>query len=183
MVLLLAGNAPAWADGFVLSEWALSNYPSNNNGYVVTNGSPIASSISLYGGNYNYITLPADAHTDYTKIMAADTVVTFHWEYTSFDNWGRSSFDPAFYLIAGNAIVLINDSSAIGSGSVSAWVNSGDVFGFRVATVDGCCGRAELTVSELTERAPDQVPEPSTLALLGTGGAALFGRWRRRMAG
>lgn len=101
------------------------------------------------------------------------------WSYTgggtiSFDWSVVISADPGFgsfgYLINGNYTSL--STGSFGGGSVVLNLNAGDVFAFRVNTVDGIFGQNAYSVTSF-------VPAPGALALLGMAGVTGARRRRR----
>ena len=85
-----------------------------------------------------------------------------------------SFYDP-FFVLNGTPIQLTDDSgSQIQSGTFMFYVLAGDIFGFRIRTIDNIFGRATVTISNFEAPAP-AVPEPSnilgliTISALGVG--------------
>jgi hypothetical protein len=117
--------------------------------------------------------------TDFTTLAVGDGLVSFSWDYITFDGEGPS-WDPFGYLLDGTFTQLTdNGGGSPQSGSASFSVLAGQTFGFRVLAVDDTAGRAQSTISSF--EAPAAIPEPGTwaAAALLAGGAA-FMRWRKR---
>lgn len=149
------------------SHWTLTNTGGSTNGFVDTSGAP--ASITLHGGSSQSGT-PGD--TDFTIASAATGLVSFNWSYFSTDT---GTFDSAYFLLNGKPTFLA-DNGHQGSGTFSMAVSGGDIFGFRVHSVDNLFGDGELTVSSFN--AP--VPEGSTLSLLALGALGVTAVMRRR---
>ncbi len=110
---------------------------------------------------------------DYIIDAAADGVVSFNWHYATADNDG-SMFDPFGYLLNNVFYKLsVDDMFDDQFGTVSFFVNRGDIFGFRMASVDSGYGAATATISQFT--AP--TPIPAAMWLLA---APLFGVLSKR---
>jgi hypothetical protein len=144
------------------------------NGSVDTSGAP--TSITLIGSDtWSGIQI----FTDYTTLAVGDGLVSFSWDYITFDTAGPT-WDPFGYLLGGTFTQLTdNGGGQSQSGSASFSVLAGQTFGFRVVTIDGIYGPAQSTISSF--EAPAAIPEPGTwaAAALLAGGAA-FMRWRKR---
>jgi hypothetical protein len=152
------------------ANWTFST--TGGNGSVDTSGAP--TSITLVGSDAGTV---AQILTDYTTLAVGDGLVSFSWDYFTFD--GAPVFDPFGYLLDGTFTQLTDNGGAISqSGSASFSVLAGQTFGFRMVTVDDIYGRAQSTISSFEVAA---VPEPGTwaAAALLAGGAA-FMRWRKR---
>lgn len=148
----------AWADFSGLYDpdnWLLTN--TNADGWVDISGAPGA--IALTGGNNG---IPGESDfpgtTDYEVVVgtfSGCTVnVSFDWFYSTEDGPG---FDPAGYLV--NGVFNQLTESAGGNeqnGSVAVALSAGDVFGFRVATVDNVYGAGAL--SEISDFNVVQAP-------------------------
>lgn len=127
--------------------------------------------ITLTGGNNGSGNPGA---TDFTISSPRAGQVTFSFSYSSTDT---AFSDSAGFLL--NGLFTPEAASSGQTGTATFMVNTGDVFGFRVATADNTGEPATFTVSSFS--AP--VPEPSTLALLLVpGAAALWVGTRRRRA-
>jgi hypothetical protein len=144
------------------------------NGSVDTSGAP--RSITLVGSDNGFNI--GSRFTDYTTLAVGDGLVSFSWDYETFDNGGPGE-DPFGYLLEGNYTQLSDNGGAMDqSGSASFSVLAGQTFGFRVVTADDLWGPAQSTISSFEVAA---VPEPGTwaAAALLAGGAG-FMRWRKR---
>ena len=170
-----AGPAQAAIVGFQgpydPANWTLT--PNGGNGSVDMLLAP--TSITLIGsdaGTGNF--------TDFTTLAVGDGLVSFSWDYITFDGEGPS-WDPFGYLLDGTFTQLTdNGGGQSQSGSASFSVLAGQTFGFRVVTIDGIYGPAQSTISSF-EAPSAAIPEPGTwaAAALLAGGAA-FMRWRKR---
>jgi hypothetical protein len=148
-------------------NWTFQNTGGSTDGFVDTSGAP--ASIRLVGGNSGSGTL---GDTNFTIAAAASGTLTFHWSYFSIDS---GPFDAAYFLLNG-APTFLADNGHQGSGDFSIALTSGNVFGFRVESLDNVAGPGELTISNFN--AP--VPEGSTLSLLALGALGVAMVMRRR---
>jgi hypothetical protein len=102
----------------------------------------------------------------------------FDWNYSTLD---EPFFDPFDSLLNGNFTQLTNNGGGSPqNGTYMFNVLAGDIFGFRVATVDNIGGRATATISNF--KAPTPVPEPTSvisLLALGALGAGIKGLKRK----
>ncbi|MDH3825410.1 MAG: hypothetical protein OES14_06420, partial [Nitrosopumilus sp.] len=130
-VSLVAGSTIAYADfsgDYDPANWTLTT--NGGDGSVDTFGAP--GTIVLTGSDSN--TEPGDnIDTDYTVEIdtQCSTTINFDWGYTSIDS---PPYDSAFYLLGGTATFLTDNDGESGSESVLA--SPGDIFGFRVNTMD-----------------------------------------------
>lgn len=175
-LLLVTTVAPVEA-GFIsyydVTNWTTTKTPGTSDASVDTFLAP--ASVTLIGADNEV----GPSNLDFTVAAHSNGTVTFNWDYTSYDTWD-ASWDPFGYLLNGVFTQLTdNGGSSSQSGVVSFLVSSGDIFGFRQASVDSILGRGVTTVSDFN--AP--VPEPMTLALLGLGllGGARRLRSRQRL--
>ena len=158
------------------ANWTLAT--NGGNGSVDTAGAP--ASITLFGsdtGSFNPIS------TDFTTLAAGDGLVSFSWNYVTFDGEGPS-YDRFGYLLGGSFTQLSDNSGASSqSGSASFSVFAGQTFGFRIFSTDDAYGRAQSTI--LSFEAPGAaIPEPGTwaAAALLVAGGALVRRRRRKIS-
>jgi hypothetical protein len=162
--LILSSAQTARAD--FSGPYAPANWTLNANG---GSGSAVNDgfTLTLTGNDAGF----GDVMTDYSISAVASGTWSFDWLYTSSDS---ENFDDGGYLLNGvYTLLAINAQSGI-TGQVSIGVNTGDIIGFRVHSVDGAFGPGVLTITNFV--AP--VPAPGSLALLGL--AAMSGRSRRR---
>ncbi|HAX77143.1 MAG TPA: PEP-CTERM sorting domain-containing protein [Cyanobacteria bacterium UBA11372] len=150
------------------SNFTLTN--TNANGFVDTTGAP--ASITLTGGdNLSGVF----GTTDYTTTALFQGLVSFNWEYFSFNS--SPELDPFGFLLNGNFTQLTdNNGSTSQSGIFNISVNTGDIFGWRVATIDNAFGPAKVTLSNFNASTPaTDVPEPSSILAILTFGALGLG--------
>lgn len=164
--------SPARADFsgyYAPGNFSLTN--TNADGFF-TSAAPI--SITLFGGA-NGSGNPGT--TDFTITAPATGVVMFDWAYSTTD---IPILDDAGFLLNGNYVELAPVDGL--SGPFAVAVMAGDVFGFRVETLDNTEDRGAFTVSNFSGPTAS-VPEPSGLTLIAT--AAVLGgvAARRRSAG
>lgn len=182
-ILLSAIAAPASAA--FIGDYAMANWTSTpNTGSINTAGAP--NTLVMTSSNTGSF---STVDTDFTITASGAGSVAFDWGYVTNDLDGSifNAFyvDPMGYLINGvftqlNFADLPQGGSE--SGSASFNVNMGDVFGFRIYAQDDFNGSATATISNFNF-APDTVPEPQSLALLGIGLAAFgLAASRRRRA-
>jgi len=152
-------------------NWTLTT--NGGSGSVNTSGAP--TSITLEGSDDG-----AGNSTDFTTLAVGDGLVSFSWDYRTFDDFAFN--DPFGYLRNGTFTKLTDDFLRAQSGSASFSVLAGQTFGFRAATLNGGGGAGLATITSF--EAPGgsaAVPEPGTwaAAALLAGGAG-FMRWRKR---
>jgi len=177
LMLVVSPQAQASIVGFQgpydPANWTLTT--NGGNGSVDTSGAP--ASVMLVGsdaGSFSQI------FTDFTTLAVGDGLVSFSWDYITFDS-GGPSWDPFGYLLGGTFTQLTdNGGGQSQSGSASFSVLAGQTFGFRVNSVDDTTGPAQSIISSF-EAPGAAIPEPGTwaAAALLAGGAG-FMRWRKR---
>ncbi|RCJ40189.1 hypothetical protein A6770_10600 [Nostoc minutum NIES-26] len=158
----------AFVGAYDPSRWTLINIDAD--GYVNTSGVP--AQIQLYGGDTNS---NSPGTTDYKITAVADGVVKFKWNYLTEETGDGAAYDP-FSFVKNDISTDIFSSplETTGQGTYSTTVVAGDVFSFRVTTVDNRLGRGNVTISNFN--AP--VPEPLTIG--GSVVALGFGWWLKR---
>lgn len=110
---------------------------------------------------------------DYIIDAVTDGVVNFNWFYTTADNDG-SQFDPFGYVLNNNFFQLSVDGLFEDQfGTVAFNVSQGDIFGFRMASLDSGYGAATATITHFS--AP--TPLPAAMWLMA---APLFGLLSKR---
>jgi hypothetical protein len=95
-----------------------------------------------------------DALTQTTISVVSNGTVTFSWNFTTEDEDG-SGFDLGYY-INGTRYDLVDASGDITQiGVVAIEVTTGDLLGFGVDEIDGCCGGGFLTITNFTAEVAD----------------------------
>ncbi len=151
------------------STWTFTN--TNADGSVNTAGAP--ASIALTGGDDGS---GLNGTSDYTHMALTGGIVCFDWSYSSTDT--DPFFDHANFYLNGVGTNLNGFDATLGgpltqSGTHSATVAAGDVFGFQVNTLDNIFGSASLTISNFS--APvcplpgDMVCDPLATIFSGNG--------------
>lgn len=165
------GSQLAHANGFsgfyAPSNWTLTT--NGGDGSVFLGDSP--SAIRLTGNDAG----GANISTDYTTFAVVSGSVSFTWDYATSDG---PYYDRFGYLGGGIFTELTSrDGGEPQSGTATFNVNSGDIFGFRILSTDGCCGAGNSTISNFSAPA---TPVPGPLPALGL--LAAFGFSRRLRA-
>ena len=128
------------------ANWASST---NGNGYTNSAGAP--ASITIVGSNNSYLSTPT--LTNFSIPVTVAGTISFDWNYQS--NNSASYWDQFGYTLNGTFYKLTSDAgpytgSTTQNGSTSISVNIGDVFGFRIHSVDDAAGNAYTTVTNFT---------------------------------
>jgi len=118
-------------------------------------------------GNTDYAT--------YTHLAVGTGMVDFTWAYDSTD---VDQYDGGGYVVNGVFTFLAYNEDVPAGGPGSFAVNAGDTFGFFVFSDDSAFDPGILTITEFS--APQAIPEPATMAVLGLGLAGAIARRRRR---
>ncbi|MDJ0690785.1 MAG: hypothetical protein QNJ41_20040 [Xenococcaceae cyanobacterium MO_188.B32] len=141
-------SAQAAFSGFYApSNFTLTN--TNANGFVDITGAP--SSVTLTGGNNLSGTFGT---TDYTTTAFGDGQVSFDWDYLSFN--ASPEFDPFGFLLNGDFTQLTDNNGLLSQfDGFTTSVQEGDIFGWRIATIDNGFGAAQTTISNFDAPAPE----------------------------
>jgi hypothetical protein len=88
-------------------------------------------------------------------ILTQGGTISFNWDFNTTDG---AQFDPAYYI--NNVPVQLTDDTGPQSqdGSISFAANAGDLIGFGVNSVDGCCGAATLVITSFSAPADPCLP-------------------------
>ncbi|MDH5391589.1 MAG: PEP-CTERM sorting domain-containing protein [Gammaproteobacteria bacterium] len=98
--------------------------------------------------------------TTYFTTIDQDMIFNFDWIFGTSDVDGPA-LDPFGYFINDTFTQLTDDNGVfLQAGSEQISLLNADLFGFYIDSTDGCCGGAAAVID---------VPEPSTLALMGLG--------------
>ena len=160
---------------FQLNDFTLSNTNGDGSALTAAGGSTL-----IFTGPNNGSGLPGS--TDLTTLAKGTGLVQFQYTYSTLDVWDPSDptatpNDYAGYLLGSTFTQLANQDGQ--SGTVSFPVSLGQLFGFRIVTVDNLGEPGILTISNFT--APGgaaSIPEPGTWSLLLVAGGAALARHR-----
>ena len=156
---------------FDVANWTLVNMPAGVNGSFNTNPGPTIE-LFVVGGDAS---TPGD--TDFQIEIPMDGQIHFDWGYQSTDSgdWDRGGYavDGVFTQLANNAsqVAFFNQSRSVE-------VGAGDLFAFRVNTVDGLQGAGVFGVTNFVFE-PDVCSEELTnvawLSVMPTTGSVPSG--------
>jgi hypothetical protein len=173
VAITAASAAPIGFSGdYAPGNWTLTNTPVGTAGSVDASGAP--HSVIITSGNAGI-----GGTTDFTITMPVSGVVSFCWFFESVEDDPEN--DPFGYTVNGVFTVLTKPFDSLQNGSVTLFLNQGDVFGFRAATTDGEFGPSLTTICNFNV----SVPEPVSLVVFGglvAGGAGVALRRRRSKA-
>jgi hypothetical protein len=153
-----------FAGAYAPANWILN--ANGGDGSADTAAAP--NSITLIGSSTRGIDPGPPVDTDYTTTAAGSGPVSFDWNYSTFDADGYDGFG---YLL-NSTFTFLTDSPSSGSNQFN--VVTGDIFGFRVFSVDDAWGEGFATISNFS------APVPGPLPLLGVGAAFSYSRRLRR---
>jgi hypothetical protein len=155
---------------YAVSNWTttLTGTPPGGGSTINMTGAPV--SIQILGGDGGCADPDADPCTiSFTIAAVASGIVSFDWDYESFD-LSFAAFEQFGFLLNGVFTQLSDDGGPDEqSGSESFTVSLGDVFGFRHDCTDCQFGPANTTISNFSAPVDAAIPEPPTLVLLGAG--------------
>ncbi len=156
----------AFVDAYDVSSWSTSV----NKGKVITSGAP--NSVTLQSSNASF----GERNQDFFYTSEGWGTVSFDWSYKTADNRG-SAYDAFGWLLNGVFTKLTNDTAGnIQSGSYVFNVKIGDIFGFRINSLDSQKGSGSGTVSNFS--GPNAVPAPGALWLMAAPVLALLRKKR-----
>lgn len=174
LVSILALSVPARAITFGFtgdyapSNWNLTN--SNADGFVDTSNAP--NSITLTGGNNGSGSFGRTTYS-ITNTKPVPVNISFNWLYSSLD-WTPSA--DWFGVNQNGSYTTIANNNA--GGTYTTLIPNGNTFGFSIATLDNCCGRGSVTISNFSA-----TPVPFESNAAPAGMAIVFGALmlRRRL--
>lgn len=175
MLLSVMGLKAQFNGAFAVANWGTAAI--NSDGITNTSGAP-ASIYMVSGDNYSQLS----GTNDFTIMITQTGFITFDWSYSTGDD---PAYDWPEYVVNGVSNTLSNYSFGlyIQSGSQPCIpVTAGQVFGFRMYTVDNDFGPATCTFSNfsfstgnltITPASPTVCPG-NTVALTASGGNNVF---------
>ena len=167
IALLCTMSTVAFADNFSSAGFTFSQ-SSGTNGFVTPNA---PSGFYIQGTDG-----AAAGDTTYSTTFAYSGNLSFDWTAHSNDSDGFP-FDPFSIKLNGGTLVNVAGGTDA-NGSLSFAINAGDSLVFNIHSLDGCCGPSMATISSFNT---SSVPEPGSIALLGTGLLGLGGSLRRKI--
>ncbi|HRQ63433.1 MAG TPA: hypothetical protein PKZ76_00970, partial [Xanthomonadaceae bacterium] len=157
------GGVSDFEGDFAIGNWDLVNDPAGVGGSFNTNAGPPVE-LFVEGGDDGI-----GGNTDFQITIPADGEISFDWGYQSTDT---ECWDSGGYAINGVYTELACNDAAVpyfdGSGTVP--VSAGDVFAFRVFTVDGDFGPGILGVTNFAFQ-PTGDPPPSITSVTPDSGS------------
>ena len=163
---VLLSSSREFEGTFDPANWTLINQPSNVGGEVSTSAGPPIE-VYLTGGNNN-----AGGYTDWQIEIEKDGTISFDWGYQSSDS---GNFDQGGFAINGTFNELADNDSQVPffNGSELVQVSAGDLFAFRVSTLDGQFGPGLLGVTNFNFTANwcDQISPSIWLSVSPTSGS------------
>lgn len=134
-----SASALIFAGDFSPANWTLTN--TNADGSVDLSNVP--DFVTLTGGDTAGFDTGSPGTTDYTITATNSSTISYEWSYSSIDSSGFDRFERLLNNVATTLADLNGES-----GTDSFAVNSGDTFGFRIATDDNSFGPGVVSVGQ-----------------------------------
>jgi hypothetical protein len=173
---LAAAPAHAAFDGtFAAPNWTAGNTAGNGSAVLAADGS----TLTLTSSDFADFSYSGAATTSFSITLAADTAISFDWNYTTADENG-AMYDPFGWSLGGVSTKATDDNAWIDpqSGHVVLAGLKGQTFTFWTNSADSAFGASTAVVSDFS--AISAVPEPASMLMLTSGLLALAGVARRR---
>lgn len=170
--LITAAIIPFPAKGSFVGPYALSNFTLTNTNADGTALSDGLGGLILTGGNNGSDFV---GRTDLSIASAGAGEVRFDFSYSALD---LPDWDLAGYLISGVFTPIAASNGTVGT--VSFPISAGQIFGFRVQTIDNTGEPGILAISNFTAPGVAAIPEPATCGLTFLAGAGIVAARKRR---